>query len=58
MNIQVDRNSISKDVESFARNHWPILVNDPEAGYCVAGFTQELNSKGLKGILINSEQFH
>ncbi|EAR98335.2 WD domain, G-beta repeat protein (macronuclear) [Tetrahymena thermophila SB210] len=58
VNINVDRNNLSRDAENFARNHWPLLVNDPEAGYCVAGFTQEINSKGLKSILINSEQFN
>ncbi|KAL4470934.1 hypothetical protein ABPG72_013521 [Tetrahymena utriculariae] len=58
INIHVDRNNLSREAENFARNHWPLLVNDPEAGYCVTGFTQEINSKGLKGILINSEQFN
>ncbi|KAL4452921.1 hypothetical protein ABPG74_002486 [Tetrahymena malaccensis] len=58
VNIHVDRNNLSREAENFARNHWPLLVNDPDAGYCVAGFTQEINSKGLKGILINSEQFN
>lgn len=39
MNVQIDRTNISREQENFARNHWPIIINDPEAGYCVIGFS-------------------